>query len=412
MRLLMNRLIRLTSSFGFVAVILLFLFLLTWLGTLEQIEFGLYETQKKYFESYFLVHEAGPWAVQLPWADAGSKPLMTLPAIPIPLPGVNLLLTLLMVNLVCGGIVRLRKDFARAGILVTHLGMVLMLGAGFVKFRWSHEGMLHVEPGQSNRHYFSFHDWDVTIRDAAATGRVTEHVIPGEEWRDLVKGTRRFTSDVLPFDLLITKTFKNCNVLPQGPMFKGDGPVIDRYVVKAMPPDTENERNAPGAYVTIAEKATGRQIDGIVWAFERQPLTVLAGGKQWLIELGRRRYELPFDVRLEKIFVEFHPGTASPRTFWSNITKIEGSQQQAMRITMNEPLRHTGYILFQTGWGPQTRPLPANLFSEFTVVENPSDQWPKWSCFVIGIGLLFHFCMRLWKYITSSRRLAAASAKD
>ena len=52
------------------------------------------------------------------------------------------------------------------------------------------------------------------------------------------------------------------------------------------------------------------------------------------------------------------------------------------------------------------------LYSEFTVVENPSDQWPKWSCCVIGIGLLFHFGMRLWKYITASRRLLAAPAKD
>ena len=409
---LLKRLFRFAASFGFAATILLFLFLLTWLGTLEQIKYGLYETQKKYFESYLLVHHAGPWAVQWPWADANASPLMTLPAIPIPLPGVNLLLTLLMVNLFCGGLVRLRKDFARAGILVTHLGIVLMLAAGFVNFRWAHEGLLHVEPGQSNRHYFSYHDWDLTIRDAAATGRVTEHVIPGEEWRDLVKGTRRFTSDALPFDLLVTKTFKNCDVLPQGPMFKGDGPVIDRHVVSARPLNDLNEQNVPGAYVTAVEKATGRQIDGIVWGFERQPLAVEAGGKQWLLELSRRRYELPFDVRLEKIFVEFHPGTASPRTFWSNITKLEDSQQLAMRITMNEPLRHAGYTLFQTGWGPQTRPLRPMLYSEFTVVENPSDQWPKWSCCVIGIGLLFHFGMRLWKYITASRRLLAAPAKD
>ena len=37
------------ASFGFAAILLVFLTLLTWLGTLEQVEHGLFETQKKYF---------------------------------------------------------------------------------------------------------------------------------------------------------------------------------------------------------------------------------------------------------------------------------------------------------------------------------------------------------------------------
>lgn len=404
---LLTRLFHALSSFGFACVILLFLLLLTWLGTLEQIEFGLYETSKKYFESYLLVHHAGPWAVKFPWSDATAEALFKLPAIPIPLPGVNLLLTALMVNLVCGGLVRMRKDFRRLGVLVIHLGMVLMLVSGFVEFHGKHEGILRANPGQPSGTYFAFHDWDVTIRDGDATGRVTQQVIPGEEWRDLERGSLLFNGSTLPFDLQISKVFKNARVVPQGPMFKGDGPVIDGYVVLAQPPDPENERNVPALYVTAIERASGRQVDAILWAFQEHAATIEAGGKRWLIDLSRRRYELPFEVRLEKIIVEHHPGTATPRTFWSNITKLEEGREQAMRITMNEPLRHDGYVLFQTGWGPQTLPLQPNLYSEFTVVRNPSDQWPKWACYVIGTGLLFHFGMRLWKYVASTRRSAA-----
>src|SRR4030095_16812786 len=60
------------SSFGFAAILLVFLMLLTWLGTLEQVEKGLYETQKKYFESIFLVHDAGPWDLRFPWWEDGE----------------------------------------------------------------------------------------------------------------------------------------------------------------------------------------------------------------------------------------------------------------------------------------------------------------------------------------------------
>ena len=64
------------ASYGFVVVLLSFLLLLTLLGTLEQAEYGLFAVQKKYFDSLFLVHK-----------------LFGL--IPIPLPGVYLLLALL-----------------------------------------------------------------------------------------------------------------------------------------------------------------------------------------------------------------------------------------------------------------------------------------------------------------------------
>jgi hypothetical protein len=406
---LLDKLFRALSSFGFVCVVLLFLLLLTWLGTLEQIEFGLYQTQKKYFESLVLLHDAGPWQVSLPFVE-GSKGF-TIPSFPVPLPGVNLLLSLLMVNLFCGGIIRLRKDVARVGILITHLGMVLMLAAGFVKFRFSNDGMLMVGPHETGRYYYGYHDWDLSIRDANATGSVREWVIPGEEWRDLdERATRRFTNDALPFDLLVTKTFRNCSVVPKGPMFRGDGQVIDGYVVLARKEENENEQNVPAAYVTLVDKTDGKQHDAILWGLQKFPLTHEAGGKQWFVDLGKRRYELPFAIRLDNFRVEFHPATDTPRTFWSDVTKIEDGKEQAQKITMNEPLRHGDYVLFQSNWGPQERPLKGPFYSVFTVVRNPSDQWPKWSCCIIGAGLLLHFSMRLVKYVRAQRSARAREA--
>src|SRR5262245_2665252 len=139
-----QKLYRGLASFGFASILLLFLLLLTWLGTLEQVDSGLYDVQKKYFESIILVHDFGPYDLRLPSFEGGGFRWTHHPfgPIPFPLPGVYLLLALLLLNLVLGGLIRIRKSNRTWGIIVAHVGIVMMLVAGFVKFRYSVEGHL------------------------------------------------------------------------------------------------------------------------------------------------------------------------------------------------------------------------------------------------------------------------------
>ena len=80
------------ASYGLSIVLLLLLILLTFLGTLQQVDEGLYQVQQRYFGSLFAIHWVGG-------------------AIPVPLPGAYLLLLLGFVNVICGGIVRARKGW-------------------------------------------------------------------------------------------------------------------------------------------------------------------------------------------------------------------------------------------------------------------------------------------------------------
>jgi hypothetical protein len=45
--------------------------------------------------------------------------------------------------------------------------------------------------------------------------------------------------------------------------------------------------------------------------------------------------------------------------------------------------------------------------SVFSVVRNPSDHWPLYSCIVIGIGLLMAFTPRLAKFARQQREARA-----
>jgi hypothetical protein len=375
------------ASYGFACVVFVLLLLLTFLGTLEQAHTGLYDVQKKYFDSLFLVHRL-------------------FGVIPIPLPGAYLVMSLLFLNLVCGGIVRIRKTRSRAGILLTHAGMLLMLVAGFVKHHHSKEGTLTLYEGESAAYFESWFDWEIACREAGAIGETTEYVIPvsAHEWKRR-DGTVRYRSAALPFELELGGFHRNTRPVPAAGAAAATAHVVDGFLLQVLPPAKEAEQNLAGAYVTLAD-ASGARHEGILWGLQQAPWVIEMGGRAWAVELRKRRWELPFTIVLDKFNHEMHPGTGIARRFTSEVTKIEAGASQRIHITMNQPLRHEGFTLYQSSWGPSNARPGEPLFSTFSVVRNPADQWPLYSCLVIAAGLLLHFVRKLSGYLRAENRRA------
>ena len=367
------------SSLGLSCVLLTLLGLLTYLGTLEQVDTGLFEVQKKYFESFVLLHDFGPFS--------------------LPLPGANLVMCVLFVNLVLGGMVRLRRGWGTFGVFVTHIGILMMLVAGFVKNYYSVEGNLLLYEGQSAAEFRSYHRWELVVLEELAPGRLREHPVREESLLRAsgAQGTL-FRSDALPFDLVVTRFLRNCQVLPKGPMFDVSVPVIDGVFLREEPLDREAESNVAGAYVTAVAR-DGKRTEGLVWGNERQPMPLVVNGKRFGIHLRKELHPLPIAVRLDKFTKEEHPRTMMAKTYSSDVTVSESSGTRAVKISMNQPLREQGFVLYQSSWGPQDAPPGTPLFSVLQVVRNPSDQWPLYSCLVIAAGLLIHFTRKLTRYI-------------
>ena len=382
-------LFRFLGSFGFACLLLLCLMLLTYVGTMEQVEHGLYLTQKKYFDS---------WMTTLPMGSIG-----------IPFPGCYLLMILFSVNLIVGGIVRIRKSRNTVGIIITHVGIGLLLMGGLVKRLAATSGMVLLYPGDSSDVYTSFFETEIAISKYSAEGAVTEYVVSDEYYDTLARGeTRTFFSSEIPFELRVDRVFNNCMAMPKGPMFEVEVPVVDGYFLQERPRNKQAEANLMGMYVTIRNPADGSDTQGILFEASSFALPVNINGEYWGIKLRGKKYPVPFEVRLKEFHVEWHPGTRRPRSFMSDVFMIDGGVEQEIRIQMNEPLRHKGYTFFQTNWGPQNDPNAKVKFSQFEVVNNPADQWPKWACYVIGLGLLIHFSNKLSKYIRRQARSQAA----
>ncbi len=372
-------LFRLFASYGMAVVVLFLLLVLTLLGTLEQAEHGLWAVQKKYFDSVFLVHHL-------------------FGRVPIPLPGVYLLMTLLFVNLLCGAIIRAPKSWRAPGMLIAHGGILLLLLGGFVTFHFSTDGMLQLYEDESSDVFKSYHEWVVEVRQVEPAPSEQVWIVPLQRLeRGGARAVRRVTAPEWPFTLALSGFQPHSRPLLQAaPLHRR----VDGVALHALPREPEQEFNVPGLYVDVVP-AAGAAVpaEGILWGLERHPLAVAVGDARWTVGLARRQWQMPFTVRLDTFTVEHHPNTAIARTYRSDITRFEDGHEEQIRISMNAPMRHRGYTLFQATWGPQNAPPGTPLFSGFAVVRNPADQWPLIACIVVGVGLLIHLLQRLIRQV-------------
>lgn len=390
------RLFDFLCSYGLATFLLAALLLVTFLGTLEQVEHGLYLSQQKYFESWIITKiDIGQWHV------------------PFLFPGGFLLMTLLVINMLCGAIIRMRKNPRTIGVLISHVSILFLLISGAVSFFFKKDGSLALFEGQTSNEFQSFHDSVVEIEKLAPAdpeGKRTALVIPGNEYQDLKRDKgRTFTSDKLPFDLVIRNYEVNAEPRKVGTedrRLKADG-----YYIQPVATKPEAELNLDAAYVDIIDKKTKAKQTGIIWRAAAAPWSFQVGDEVYAINMARRTWTLPFAVRLDKFIREVHPGTDRPRLFTSEITKLSGNRSEKKIITMNAPLRDSGHILFQasfsqersnSGGGPISR-------SVFAVVENPSDQWPLWSTIAVSVGLLIHMIGQLSRFLSGSKRTSKSA---
>ena len=409
--------VRLLGSMKLSVWLLLILAALTWLGTLAQVGRSLFDVQREYFESWFVF-------AKLPVALWGwepvSKPLV------IPLPGAYPVMGLLFVNLLVGGLLRMKWNGRNAGILITHLGIALLLVAGFVKMHYSYAGNMALfeapadgrplgERITKSSQFVSYHDYELALlRDGGSS--IEERVIP----ESTLLGARgagvvTLKAEGLPFTVEVSHWFDNCDVRAKGPMFEVPVPVINGLFLAGADPTDKREQDTAGCYVTIVE-ASGQRQQGIVVGEERRPITSYRSpftftvqGQRYGLDLRRVIYDLPFAVRLDEFRKNDHPGTMMAKDFRSFVTVFEGGSERKVQIYMNTPLRKDGFVFYQASFGQVGMGGSDGDAVPYTVLEvarNPSDKWPEYSCWVIAVGMCLHFLIKLIKFLESSTRKA------
>src|SRR5438552_3723870 len=106
----MNRIFNFLASLRLTVVLLTLGLVLVFIGTLAQVDLGLYKAQNEFFRSFVI------W-----WGPKGSHWV-----IPV-FPGGYMVGSVLLINLVAAHVKRFTLTWKKSGIFMVHIGIILML---------------------------------------------------------------------------------------------------------------------------------------------------------------------------------------------------------------------------------------------------------------------------------------------
>ncbi|MEI7732154.1 MAG: cytochrome c biogenesis protein ResB [Verrucomicrobiota bacterium] len=357
------------------------------LGTLAQVNHGIYNVQKEYFQSLIAF-----------WGPSGAD-------WKIPIPGGYLIGGVLLVNLVAAQILVFELSRRRFGLQLIHGGLILLLVGQLFTDLFQVESHMRLTEGQPVNYSESSLYTELVLVDTSQPDRDTVVSIPEDE---LATG-REITNPALPFTLRIKKHYLNSLVENRAGNEPGKPEATQGIgeTVKVTPRPRAarmDERNVPASLIEVV--AEGKSLGTWMFSLVLDSQPVQYAGKTWQVALRSVRVYKPFSITLLKFTHEKYPGTDIPKNFASRIRVDNpgtGEQRESL-IYMNNPLRYGGETFYQGSYDPNDPRV-----SILQVVRNPSWLTPYIACILVGLGMCFHFMMHLMDFIT---RKFAASRKE
>lgn len=401
-----KKLIDAITSLKLTVICLVIAMILVFVGTLAQVELGLYETQKVYFRSLFIY-----------WGPEGSDF-----KIPV-LPGGYLLGTVLLVNLIGAHIKRFKFTKKKSGIFLTHLGLIVLLLGQFFTEVFQVESFMRIHEGQVKNYTEADRLSELVIIDTTDAEKDKVVAIPER----MLKEGATF-EEQMPFKVEIKAWFPNS--LPGIGAPKDTGPDVitashgmgrNGYFRKEPVGRSMDSRNIPAAKLAVTD-ASGQTSTWIVsaWLSDETLVGHVADqfGDRWLnlveadqrlpvgnqtykFALRQKRYYKNYSIELEDFRHDLYKGTDIPKNFSSrvHIQNAKTNEKRESLIYMNHPLRYEGETYFQASFDPNDPHVTV-----LQVVRNPSWLAPYLSCILVGIGLTVQFGIHLFSFIKKRRQ--------
>ena len=189
-----NRLWKFLTSLKVTVVLLVLCTALVFLGTVAQVHEGLWQAQERWFKSFLVFHNA---------SDAWWMP-------PI-FPGGYTLGFGLLINLIAAHVKRFHLSWKKAGIHITHFGVILLLAGQLVTDLSSRESFMSFAEGENRAFSEAHREVELVVNttppDAAGKDRVIAFT------QAALAKKRPLQSAELPFEIRISEYGENGEVL-------------------------------------------------------------------------------------------------------------------------------------------------------------------------------------------------------
>lgn len=390
----MQALLKFFSSLRLTVVLLALSLVLIFFGTLDQVEFGIWETQKRYFESFLVV-----WSYPLQ-APAGTS----LQWLKIPLPGGYLLGGFLLVNLLAAHATRFKLTWKKSGLFCIHLGLILLLISELLTDIVSEESQMAIDEGGKNNYSETVLENELVFIDRSQNDFDTVHTIS----TNLLKKGKRIAIPDSSLSVRALRYYPNSKIArapedsrgaPLNRTIANKGIVerLDLQVVEQAMDYSQEAINTATAYIEVFD-ANDTSIG--IWLVsnvidDRFPKQTIETDSESLeVALRFKRYYHPFTVELIDFTHEKYPGTDIPFNFSSEVfvNDLDQNIKQKALIYMNHPLRYGGLTFYQASFANEDKT------SILQVVRNPGWLLPYISVLLMGLGMSFQFGMHFIKF--------------
>ncbi len=352
-------------------------------GTIAQVHLGLYKAQNEFFRSVFVY-----------WTPAGSG--FHLPIFP----GGYFIGTVLLINLFVAHFRYYQPGKRKIGILLIHLGIVLLLLGQMLTDFLSRESSLHLRIGETKNYTEADRAFELAVFDTTDKDSDKVVAIPCS----LLVRRGEVSNLEMPFSVRV-KTFYANSILDQQSQ-PGFEPVKTTTGLGAgiwwreEPRETDlNRMDMPSAIVEIVT-SQGSLGTFLVSGWLDQPQSFAFNHHSYDLRLRQERYYMPFSLHLIEFRHDKYPGTDIPKNFSSRVRlqNPENGEDREVRIFMNNPLRYAGETFYQASFDPDDHG------SVLQVVRNPSWLTPYLACVLVATGLVIQFLSHLIPFL--KRRMA------
>ena len=324
------------------------------LGTVTQKYVGLYAATEKYINSFI-------W-----WLG------------PFPLPGGLLVIGIIFIALFVKFLFFSKWNVKQSGIILTHLGVLLLLLGGIVTVLSGREGFMIIPEGQSINAVSDY-------RARVLVFENKENVITKFDFANLKNGQEVTAGEL---NIKILDACPNASAQAPSGRYENLQALAVNMEIFCVPNEKNIEANFSGLVFAATNTKNGES-DGTYIVMEDIPKNPVIDDVT--IRLERQKEDLPFSIQLQDFQKIDYPGTNKAQEFLSDIVIQDGNISWPVRISMNEPLRYKGYSFFQSSFD-QSSEVEVTVLN---VVYNKGWIFPYISTLIIFAGLLVHFIMRL-----------------
>lgn len=324
------------------------------MGTISQKQLGLYGATEKYFNSVIL------------WLG------------PVPTPGGLTTIGVIFIALCIKFIFYSPWNKKKAGTIITHLGILLLLLGGIVTSAVSKTGFMLIPEGRNTGEVSDYYNKILQFKGK-------DSVIKSLDFSVLKKNE---AIEVEGLKIKILNKCDNCGARAPTEIYKDLQGLAKNMELHAIPNEKQRETNFAGLILEITDQNSPKK-SGTYMVMEDIPKNPIFGSVE--IVLGRQTTPLPFSLTLKDFRKINYAGTNKAKEFESDLTIHDGDLSWPVTISMNQPLRYKGYTFYQSSF--EQRPdIDVTILS---VVQNKGRAFPYIATLIIFLGLLTHLIIHI-----------------